>query len=175
MSRTLLEISEDLAAIGDLMDAIVDMDTGEIDRTADGVLEEFFMELGEERDQKLDNYCALIRDFELRSAAFKEEAERLKRRADAAKSSALRLKSRLEFFFGQQGLAKVQTRRFTMAIQANGGKPPLEVTVPAATLPERYRIIEYRADKDAIRQAIEAGETVPGCLLLERGTHLRIR
>jgi hypothetical protein len=31
------------------------------------------------------------------------------------------------------------------------------------------------ANNDAIREALEAGEAVPGCALLERGTRLAIR
>jgi len=44
-----------------------------------------------------------------------------------------------------------------------------------ATAPEAFhrRVIEL--DKQAIREALEGGEEINGCAIVERGTHLRIR
>jgi len=35
--------------------------------------------------------------------------------------------------------------------------------------------VRHEPNKDAIRAALEAGTAVPGCILLPRGTSLRIR
>lgn len=39
----------------------------------------------------------------------------------------------------------------------------------------RRTVVSYSPDTEAIRQALEFGEDVPGCRLGIRGTHLRIR
>ena len=88
-------------------------------------------------DDKADDYAGLIRSLELRSAARKAEADRMR--------------------------------------AGNGGKQPLSVTCDATTLPKELTTVTVAANKEAIRQALEAGATIAGCELLPRGTSLRIR
>lgn len=170
MTRTLLDISDDLVALGDLLtEAGGDIDAG------DGALQAWFEQLGEERDEKLDNYCALIREMELRASVRMAELERLQLRVAVDQNAAKRLKDRLKLFLDIQGISKLETRRYKVGVQANGGKLPLEVTVAAEQLPERFQRVSVTVNSDAIRAAIEAGEAVQGCSIGERGTHVRIR
>jgi hypothetical protein len=174
--RTLFEIGDDLTALAELFEDL----GGEVTEDEAGqALEAWFDQLGEERDRKIDGYCALIREFEERSDARELEAKRLMALAGTDANNAKRLKARLKAFFEAQGIKKLETPRFKVGIQANGGALPL--IVPAgwesdpASAPEAFqrRIIEL--DKDAVREAIRNEEETHGASLGERGTHLRIK
>jgi hypothetical protein len=60
------------------------------------------------------------------------------------------------------------------SIVKNGGKPPLIISVEPKDLPEDFRKVEYKANNEAIRTALEKGDAVPGAELGERGEHLTI-
>lgn len=174
--RTLFHITEDLDALADMLIE----SGGEISDDEQGsALEAWFQELGEERDQKIDNYCTLIEEMEGRAAVRISESERLANLAQADERAATRLKTRLRDYLEGQGIAKLKTDRFNLTVAQNGGKAPL--TIPdqwrhdATTAPEQYHRRTIRLDVDAIRTDLESGQDVPGCRIEERGTHLRIR
>jgi hypothetical protein len=60
-------------------------------------------------------------------------------------------------------------------VAGNGGKQPLVIETPVDDLPSEFRVVRHEPNKDAIRSALEAGQAVPGCTLLPRGTSLRIK
>jgi hypothetical protein len=95
--------------------------------------------------------------------------------AETDAALADRLKERLKEAMEATGKLKLDTPRFKLSVAGNGGKQPLEVAVEPTALPQEFQAVEVRANKDAIRAALEAGVTVPGCTLLPRGTGLRIR
>jgi hypothetical protein len=167
---TLIEISEDLFALRDLIENADD----ELSPGIENALEAWFAEVGQARDEKLDGYAALIRHLTLRAAARREEKERLDKRVAVDENAAKRLKDRLKMFFEVQGLKKVETRRYRISVQANGGKQAIEVSVPPQDLLPHYQIVKYEADTDAIRTAWERGNGPAGTRLVPRGTHLRI-
>ncbi len=174
--RSLFDISDDLLALGDLFAEV----GGEISEDEAGdALERWFDEIGTERDIKIDNYCALINELDARAKARQEEANRINQLASVDIHSVKRLKARLKAFFEVQGLTKVETSRFKISVAKNGGIQPMlipdawEKDPPLA--PEQFHRRIIQLDRDAIRTAIEAGETVEGCSLVERGTHLRIK
>lgn len=174
--RSLNRISEDLLLLADLLTEM----GGEIGEDEVGqAIERWFDEIGDERDRKLDNYCALMRELEQRAAVREAEAQRLLKLAEIDLNSVKRLKQRLKSFLELHELRKIETERFRLSVAQNGGKAPLELPEewmanPAAA-PERYhrRVIEL--DREAIRADLEAGETIDGCTLRERGTHLRFK
>jgi hypothetical protein len=172
--RTLLDISDDLIALGDLLDER-DGDISGIEQAID----QWMAEIGTDRDAKLDNYAALIRERELVASALKAEEERLAMRRRVAENTIKSLKDRLKMFFERTGLRKVETKRYVIAVQANGGLQPLELSADAVadpkSLPLRFHLVTIEADTEAIRKAIDKGESLPFASLGERGTHLRIR
>jgi hypothetical protein len=95
--------------------------------------------------------------------------------AAADEALADRLKQRLKDAMEASGKGKLETARFRLSVQANGGAQPLEVTVPPEQLPQKYQAVRVEADKTALREALAAGATIPGVTLLPRGTSLRIR
>jgi len=159
--------------IADIIDAILD---GGIDNPdAQGALEEHLAGLDIVLEAKADDYAGLIQELLVRAEARAEEARRIRALADADRALADRLKQRLKEAMETTGKLKLDTPRFKLAVAGNGGKQPLEVTVDPATLAPQYQAVKVEANKDAIRAALEAGTSVPGCTLLPRGTSLRIR
>lgn len=170
---TLLQISEDMLAISYLIDEATSED-GEIDTAVEAELTKWFETLLKDRDNKLDNYGALVRTLELRAAARKEEMERLARRVVVDTNQAKYLKQRLREFLDLHKMPKVETRRYKFNCQNNGGVLPMQLPDSPETLPKDYQRIEVKADTDKIRADLSAGKQVPGCSLGVRGRHLRI-
>lgn len=174
--RSLFDISTDLSALGEIL-----AETGG-EFTEDEIgqaLERWFDELGTERDQKIDNYCALIREFEERAVARETEVTRLIALAGSDNNNAERLRRRLKLFFEIQGITRLETPRFRVSVQKNGGKAHLSVPEEwernPASAPEQFHRRKIELDKDAIRTALEDGCEVDGCEIVPRGTHLRLR
>lgn len=175
-ARTLFAISDDLFALAELLDET----DGEIDGDlAEQAIDQFLSELGAERDRKVDNYCALIKELEARSKARMEEADRLKALAASDAGAAERLKTRLHNFFQIQGIQKLATLRFNIARQNNGGSLPVvidpQLQEHPEEIPEGYRRVAFSPDIGAIRCALAGGEALDWASFGERGEHLRIR
>lgn len=172
MSRTLYEISQDLLALYErLEDLGGDVSSPEVEQAIDA----WFATLDQERDDKLDNYAALIRELETRASIRKEEAKRLADRARRDQEHADYLKGRLMDFFQQHGLKSLETPRYRLTLQRSGGKAPVILkTDDPERLPEAFQRIRVSADLTAIRDALECGEALDFAELGERGSFVRI-
>ena len=157
--------------ITDIVDAILDGG----DTEAQQALEAHLAGLDAALDEKADHYAALIRHLEARADARRAEAQRMRDLATADDALAERLKTRLKEAMEATGRTKIDTSRFRLSVSNNGGRQPLSVTCDASSLPEELVTVTVAANKDAIRQALENGATIPGCELLPRGTSLRIK
>lgn len=169
--RTLFELTGDALALHDLL-----TETGG-DITEPSVaqaIDAWMKELDKGLHTKVDGYCILVRELEARAEARKAEAERLAKRAQVDENAARALKERLKVAFQMIGVEKIETDNFNVRVQKNGGKAPLEVTVAPEALPERFTVVERKVNNEAVRAALEAGEKVEGCRLLDRGVSLRI-
>jgi len=172
MGKNIFDLSADMDALNDLL---CDEDTNFDDPQVQQLLEQWSQETTGAFEGKVDNYCALVQTMEARAEIRRAEANRLFTRARSDARNAVRLKETLKYVFEQRGLRKLDTPRFRVGIQANGGKVPLKVDVPADKLPEQFRKMEYSPDNEAIRAALEAGMEIPGCALECRGEALRIK
>jgi hypothetical protein len=149
------------------------------DAEAEAAIDEWLAETEGDLFKKVDSYCGLIREFEARSEAREIEAKRMMALASADGNQAKRLKDRLKAFFEVYGIKKLETPRFRVSIQANGGVLPL--IIPSdwdddpANAPEAFQRRTIVLDRDAIREAIRNDEETHGACLGERGNHLRIR
>lgn len=173
---TLFQIGADLSALDELLTA----NDGEItDDAAGEALEAWFDELGEARDQKIDNYCRLIASIKGRAQARAEEVARLDNLIETDQAAIARLKMALHNFMIEQGITKLETPLHKLTIAKNGGKPPLvipeEWREDAANAPEQYHRTFVKLDTEAIRADLMAGEQVAGCHIAEPGNHLRIK
>lgn len=170
---TLYEITDDMKALAELL--------GEVDgdisdpRVAQAV-EEWFAETDRDFRRKADGYAAFIVELEARAKARKEEADRLATRAKVDRATADFLRERLKRTMQELGIKSVETDRFKVGVQGNGGMQPLELDVAdARQLPEWAQAIEVSANREEIRARLDAGEALPFARLLPRGTRLSIR
>lgn len=174
--RTLIDISDDVLALHDLLEET----GGELtDDQAEEAVNKWLAELGAERDRKVDGYCAIIREMELIAAARREESERLLKRAEARESRSRWLKLKLLNALVAMGVSKVDgpENRFCVTICKNGGKIPLILSSnDPLVIPTEYRTekVVYSIDSEKIRSEIEYGKDLPFAKLGERGVHLRI-
>lgn len=171
--KTLFDISDDLLALEDTLDALSD------DATPEQIAEliDAALATSGELETKLDNYAALIRQTEARAEARRTEIARLTSLVVADSNRTARLKERLKYFFDSRRISKFETARYKFAIANNGGKLPLEIDGDPELLPEPYRRIRVTItpDQDAIRAALETGEQLDFARFGERGTNLRIK
>lgn len=173
MKPTLYQISTDIRALEELL---IESGGDISEPQTEAAIEAFFAELGQARDEKVDNIAALVREWEARAKARREEAARMAQLARVDENAALRLKTRLAEFFEAHDLKRLDTPRFRVSLANNGGKAPLvfDADFDAARIESAFQAIEIQADKDAIRGALEGGMTIQGVTLGERGRSLRI-
>jgi hypothetical protein len=193
-NRTLLDITDDLRTL----DILLEEAGGDITNPeVEDAINQWIAELQSDLDNKCDNYCSLIRTKELRTAARVEEAERLMASAKTETNQVRMLKDRLKAALTAIGVKKAGYKR-TATVCGNGGVAPLEITQPdqlpheflsvTVTLPhveagviqvEHWKQAGYKVavnpNEAAIRAAIQSGREIIGCVILERGTHLRIK
>lgn len=180
--RNIFDIDAEIDQIAMAFDQF--SETGEEGAVLDAI-ENYFGDLLHERDRKIDGYCRLIDEYLARSEARKKESERIAILAKTDNNNAARLKSRLKFYFEQNGITKFETAFHKVSIAKNGGVQPLTVSSDVEEdpflLPEGFRKIVVTVDKDAIRKELAKPEeeqdiTVARyCILEERGTSLRIK
>lgn len=175
-TRTLYEISDDLKALVTLLEE----EGGDVSDTEEA-FESWFKELGAERNQKLENYAYLIQSLEADAKALKEEIDRLKDRKTTKENKAKRLRERLEYHFKAHEIERIETEKFTFAMQKPGGKPKVVLSDFYADNPvelaEGLRRVKFEADLEAIRERLESGD--PGmigvAMLQESDKKLRIK
>lgn len=167
---SLYAITTELQSILDLLDS------GAPDEATAAAIVEHEAALREALATKAESYAGLVRSLEARAAARQTEAERMDALADADRRLATRLTRALHDAMQATGTSKLETERFRLSVRSNGGKIPLVIEDETA-LPPVYRVPVYteRVDKDAVREVLERGESVPGARLGERGTRLEIR
>jgi len=170
MNHTLYDLSDELAQlIEQIQECGGEMMTPEIEAAFDRLLED-----GGEVAQKVDRYAGLIQEMKARAEIRSAESKRLARRATIDQNTANALESRLEQFFLRHNFKKIETPRFQVRVQRNGGLAPLEILVPVTDLPEDVIRLRPEPNKDLIRQRIVAGEEVDYAVLHERGYSVRI-
>ena len=168
--RGLIEITDDLQALDDLLD-----ETGGDITGCEDYVDRLMSELDTEMNMKVDNYAAFITTLKARAEVRKKEADRLAKRAkvdgESVKWLGLKLKHELE----RRGIKTLDTDRYKVGVVGNGGKQPLDIhgvptgdymkEIPASWVP----------DKDRIREDLESGKSLDFAVLQERGTRLSIR
>lgn len=178
--KTLYDISAELSALEELM---LEADGDVSDEQIEATIDKWFAEIADAEAEKIDAYCSLIRNWDVLARARKDEASRLNNERKILESSQARLKNRLLAYMTLHGKAKIQTARFQVYPQGNGGEAPMWVDPiyleSPELLPERFHKIE--ANTKALREALEAGADLRDehgnviAQLMPRGQHLRIK
>lgn len=166
---TLYEITDDLLAL----DALLDEVGGDItDERAAAAVDEWMADLQANLDRKIDGYCSLIQNIDALANAASAEAKRLADLARVRSNKVNGLKDRLKFALETLRMKKVQTARFQVSVCGNGGLAPLDIHGP---VPEHYIKHIPQVDNDSIRADLESGKSLDFAVLMNRGTHLRIK
>lgn len=162
--RSLYEIGEDLSALEELLtDTEGEIPEGEIG----AAIEEWFDQLGEERDEKIRRCCGLIEMMQLNATVCDEESRRLARLKRANENGAKRLKDRLKEFFEAHRIKKLDLGIFKPRIQINSSAPlilPPQWQSEPASAPESFHKVTIELNTLAIKEALGGGmELCPKC------------
>lgn len=123
---------------------------------------------------KAVNIANLVKSIEAEAEIIKAEEKRLAQRRKARENAVVSIKQYLKLAMEQIGMDKIKTPTRTISIQNN--PPSLNITDPDL-IPGRYLTLvpeHYEPRNDDIKEALKAGEEVPGAELI-RGRSLRIR
>lgn len=150
------------AIIRDIIDAQIVGDEDKIQALIQALMEKLDT-LYSERSEKHEGYIHVIRNAQA-------EVEALRTRTRAMTNLAEQLKGRLLDDMIQHGETQANAGKFRLRRQ--NGPPRVVVHIDAVELPEEYQYIT--ADKNALRRALRAGETIEG-VELEPTEHIRIR
>lgn len=172
--RTLYQIGADLLAL----DALLDEANGDLsDPAVEAAAAAWFDALAAEEAAKLDGWIGYVRQLEMEAAAAKAEAEQWLTRVRSREARVAWLKERLKRHLEATGRTKATTLSGrTIAVQANGGHPPVEIdAVDPYGVADRLCEVRRLIDREKVRTALLAGEGLSFARLVPRGTHLRIR
>lgn len=145
----------------------------------------FIEGLRTEAGLKADGYARMILELETRAKLRSAEAVVLQERLSEMREMALSEQARADRYkrfvmscMERAGMKRLEGATFTLAVQANGGKQPVEV-IEGVELPDRFVNVEVtrKPNRDAIRDALLAGdaEAIQYATLRERGFTLRIK
>lgn len=141
------------------------------------IIEAYIVADGAFKD-KLDRYCWLIEAFSARADFRHTQAARFVTLARLDESVATKMTNRIKAVMASRAEKQIETENFRVRIIGNGGKAPLIVPEEwrrnPASAPERFHRRRIELDLTVLRAAIEAGETVEGCFIGERGTRLAL-
>ena len=165
---TLYEINEQFAAAIELyengVDKVVDTETGEVRSLAD-VLNELHIS----REEKIENTVRYIKNLRADSESARAEAANLVERADRFDKKVEQLES---YLLSQLGTCKkLETPLYTLKVRVSKSTccPTDEEAIQR--LPEGFwnikTTVKVTPDKKAIKAALEKGEKLEGCSIIE--------
>lgn len=160
------------AGLADLMEAREEAQ----DEAARNMVDQAITEYVQREVQKVDMIRAYLRHCEVMAKAAKEEAERQSRMQRAWEDRGQRLRAFCVSALQAFGRPRVEGRTGKLIVKGNGGLRPLLIS-DESQIPDEYKpaVVTYPVDKDKLRAALEAGLSVPGASLGERGVHLEVR
>ena len=121
----------------------------------------------------VDEVLSLVREIEVRAEARKAEAERLRQRAKRDEAVAAWMKGQVLRVMQAEGFKTLECSRWRATAAMPGGKPSMEIVgdVPPEFTREEIKITP---DKDAIRAALESGQTLPFAYLVPKQPYLKV-
>jgi len=169
--RTLYDIGSNLAGVLDCIES------GELTPEQEArALDAWEAGLGDLRE-KCAAYIAVIREYESRAAALKEESKRLAERARVAEAHVARMKARAKQALELAQEKAVETRLGKIGLRKAGARPVewTEAFPPTADeLPAEYVRVKKEIDKTAIAADLKAGKVLGFARLGEPTTYVAI-
>lgn len=141
------------------------------------VLEDTLEAMAGEWENKLDAYGIVRNELSMDVAKIDMEVKRLTEKKKRINGNITRINEAIMDSMRLHNTRKVEGEHFTWQIQKNGGKAPLIIdeSVPVVDLPEKYQLWDVKANKEAIRKALEEGKELPFAFIGERGESLRLK
>lgn len=114
-------------------------------------------------EEKLENYCKIIRQFEADAVAYKNEQDRLADKKKKCENAIERLKGAMMLYLKTVNKTEQDCGLFKVKI----GSSKAANIIDENLIPKEYRIPQAdKIDKASIRKALIGGETVAGAELL---------
>lgn len=159
---TLYEINKNIEAIMDRMFTEVDEETGEVKAE---IVEEL-QNLQEEREQKLDNIGAMIKNLA-------SDVEAMKAEKSALDNRIKQKQKRIEWLKGYvtSDLLSNDQKRFETARVVFSFRESTAVDIPDETvIPKKYFIkkTEVRLDREGIGRLLKEGQEIRGASLIKK-------
>lgn len=170
----LYELTADMATLEAALDTYAEEHEGDLSG-AQAVLDA--LELTQQQiGAKAGNCVRLARSWEATAEAKRKEAALLLDGAKALEAKAESLKSYVVKCLGDASLKEVQDGGLTLKLQTAGGKQPLVLHYQdPSQYPAAYVDFIPTLAKDRIREALAAGQSVPGAELAPRKLVLRVK
>jgi hypothetical protein len=163
---TLYEIGHQyLAALDALTDPEADLPMQAIADTLEGIE-------GQLQDKAV-NVAKFLRNLEAAAEAIKAAEDRMAKRRRALEGRAKWIKDYLKGNMEVSGITKIESPWFVLSVQKN---PPAVEIIDERAIPDFFRteVVTVTLDKQALKEALKAGEEVPGARMVN-GTRLSIR
>ena len=159
---TLYEINSQINNLMDIIFDSVDEETGEVDPELMAQLST----LNLERDQKIDNIGAYIKNLDAEAKAIKDEMDALKKRLDQKKKRIESLKE----YVAQDLLAHGETKKESPRVVFSFRKSVAVEITDETLLPKDLIVttVETKPDKNKIKECLKEEMEVPGAVLVER-------
>ena len=172
----------DLASMRDVLDDFLAETEGEVTPE----LQQLLDDLEGKTNEKIERVGLYVREQLALASAIDEEAKRLSARSAARKKAAEGLKAYLKAMMERIGTSKVNGLLCTVAIQANS-VPSVTCELDQESLKVAYLtdspigqfVVEvpatYCIASSAVIDAQKNGHPIPDSIVIERGSHVRIR
>ena len=135
------------------------------------IIEAAMKEVGDDIEEKAQNYAVIMKNLEAEAAALEKEEKRLAARKSSLKNRNKILKDNLENSMKAIGKIKFKTNLFSFNI----GKNPSSVNIDDENLiPDQYIVYTKSPAKKAMLDDIKQGVIIPG-VSLKQTESLRIR
>ena len=159
----LFDLSQQFYTLRDILENDVEFneETGEIIDNSE-TINKLFEELELSLNDKLDNCQKWILENSAKVEALKKESKRLNDKAKAIENKTDRLKELMKLSLVASGKT-IKTDIFTFSLR----KSKAVQVADENELPRNYVRIEKKADKKAIKEALENGIEIPGCSFAE--------
>ena len=136
-------------------------------------MDQYLDELAQAESDKIDGFCAFLREETARVKFYREESARLSCKARAAEGRISFLKHKYLSILQEHGIEKVKGNAYSLSIKHT----PSVVIEDETDLDDIYcRVIPEKRepDKRTILEALKGGVEIPGCRLVQSDS-LQIR
>jgi hypothetical protein len=123
-----------------------------------------------EHDAKISNLACWVKELRSEAAAIKAEKDALDKRMKAKENLADRISNYLENYLNG---AKFEDSRCSISYRKSTSTQIAD-DLDLNTLPDEYKKITIAADTTAIKKALQSGEKIDGCMLVEKN-NMQIR